>query len=157
MLSAVLGLPARRVYIKFNIPSSIIDSSTVVRATLLLNQLPATGLDPTDTVKLLPQVVLAGSAVNDPAKAAQIIGTISADTLKLTPGGSGRRNVELARAFTLWHTMRPDSLPRAIVLRSLTEGNSPLEVRFSSSEDINAALRPQLRISFTNKVPLGLP
>ncbi len=151
------GLPARRVYIKFDIPSSIIDSSTVVRATLLLNQLPATGLDPTDTVKLLPQVVLAGSAVTDPAKAAQIIGTISADTLKLTPGGSGRRNVELARAFTLWHTMRPDSLPRAIVLRSLTEGNSPLEVRFSSSEDINAALRPQLRISFTNKVSLGLP
>ena len=151
------GLPARRVYIKFNIPSSIIDSSTVVRATLLLNQLPATGLDPTDTVRLLPQVVLAGSAVTDPAKAAQIIGTISSDTLKLTPGGSGRRNVELARAFTLWHTMQPDSLPRAIVLQSLTEGNSPLEVRFSSSEDLNAALRPQLRISFTNKVPLGLP
>ena len=153
---SVGGLPARRVYILFNIPSNIIDSSTIIRATLLLNQLPNTGIDATDTVALLPQVVLAGRAVTDPAKAAQIIGAISVDTLKLEPGGSGPANVELARAFTLWHTQKPDTLPRAIILRSISEGNSPLEVRFSSSEDI-AALRPRLRISFTSKVPLGLP
>jgi hypothetical protein len=153
---AVGGLPARRVYIRFNIPDSIIDSATVVRATLLLNQLPNTAIDPTDTVLLLPEVVLAGTAVRDPAKAAQIIGTISVDTLRLTPGGSGVKNVELARAFTLWHTQSPDSLPRAIVLKSLTEGNTAIELRFSSSEDI-AALRPRLRISYTAKVPLGLP
>jgi len=153
---AVGGLPARRVYILFNIPSNIIDSSTIVRATLLLNQLPNTAIDPTDTVFVLPQVVLAGKAVTDPAKAAQIIGSISVDTLKLKPGGSGATNVELARAFTLWHTQRPDTLPRAIVLKSVTEGNSPLELRFSSSEDV-VALRPRLRISYTSKVPLGLP
>jgi hypothetical protein len=153
---AVGGLPARRVYIRFNIPDSIIDSATVVRATLLLNQLPNGAIDPTDTVLLLPEVVLAGTAVIDPAKAAQIIGTISVDTLRLTPGGSGIKNVELARAFTLWHTQSPDSLPRAIVLKSLTEGNTAIELRFSSSEDI-AALRPRLRISYTAKVPLGLP
>jgi hypothetical protein len=150
------GLPARRVYVRFNIPDSIIDSATVVRATLLLNQLPNNAIDPTDTVLLLPEVALAGTAVKDPAKAAQIIGSISVDTLRLTPGGSGIKNVELARAFTLWHTESPDSLPRAIVLKSLTEGNTAIELRFSSSEDI-AALRPRLRISYTAKVPLGLP
>ena len=153
---AVGGLPARRVYILFNIPSSIIDSSTVVRATLLLNQLPNNAIDPTDTVFVLPQVVLAGKAVTDPAKAAQIIGSISVDTLKLKPGSSGTANVELARAFTLWHTQQPDTLPRAIVLKSVVEGNSPLELRFSSSEDV-VALRPRLRISYTKTVPLGLP
>jgi hypothetical protein len=153
---AVGGLPARRVYILFNIPSSIIDSSTVVRATLLLNQVPNNAIDPTDTVFILPQVVLAGKAVTDPAKAAQIIGSISVDTLKLKPGGSGLTNVELARAFTLWHTQQPDTLPRAIVLKSVVEGNSPLELRFSSSEDV-VALRPRLRISYTKTVPLGLP
>lgn len=153
---SVGGLPARRVYILFNIPSNIIDSSTVVRATLLLNQLPNNAIDATDTVALLPQVVLAGRAVTDPAKAAQIIGSISTDTLRLQPGGSGITNVELAQAFALWHTQKPDTLARAIVLRSIAEGNSPLELRFSSSEDI-AALRPRLRISFTSKVPLGLP
>jgi hypothetical protein len=154
---AIGGLPARRVYIQFNIPSQYIDSVTVVRATLLLNQLPLIGLDPTDTVKLQPQVVLAGRAVSDPVKAAQIIGDFNVDTLKVIPGGSGRKNVELARAFALWRTVRPDTLPRAIVLKAVTEGNSPLEIRFSSSEDLIAALRPQLRISYTNKVPLGLP
>jgi hypothetical protein len=153
---AVGGLPARRVYILFNIPSNIIDSSTVVRATLLLNQLPNMAIDPTDTVFVLPQIVLAGKAVTDPAKAAQIIGGITVDTLKLKPGGSGSTNVELASAFTLWHTQKPDTLPRAIVLKSVIEGNSPLELRFSSSEDV-VALRPRLRISYTSKVPLGLP
>lgn len=155
-LLAVGGLPARRVYIRFNIPDSIIDSATVVRATLLLNQLPNNAIDPTDTILLLPQVALAGPAVTDPGKAAQILGSFSVDTLRLTPGGSGIKNVELARAFTLWHTQSPDSLPRAIVLKSLTEGNTAIELRFSSSEDI-AALRPRLRISYTAKVQLGLP
>jgi len=154
---AVGGLPARRVYIMFDIPSNIIDSSTIIRATLLLNQLPNTGIDPTDTVAFLPQVVLAGKAVTDPAKAAQIIGSISIDTLRLRPGDSGPANVELASAFIVWRTVKPDTLPRAIVLKSVSEGNSPLELRFSSSEDVVAALRPRLRISFTSKVPLRLP
>jgi hypothetical protein len=150
------GLPARRVYIRFDIPSRIIDSTTIVRATLLLNQLRNGAIDPTDTVAILPQLVLAGKAVTDPAKAAQIIASIGVDTLKLRPGDSGLTNVELARAFSLWHTQRPDTLPRAIVLKSVSEGNSPLEIRFSSSKDV-AALRPRLRISYTSQVPLGLP
>jgi hypothetical protein len=154
---AVGGLPARRVYIMFDIPSNIIDSSTIIRATLLLNQLPNTGIDPTDTVAFLPQVVLAGKAVTDPAKAAQIIGAISIDTLRLRPGDAGPANVELASAIAIWRTVKPDTLSRAIVLKSVSEGNSPLELRFSSSEDVVAALRPRLRISFTSKVPLRLP
>jgi hypothetical protein len=153
---AVGGLPPRRVYLRFDIPSFLIDSSTVVRATLLLNQIANPALDPTDTVLILPQAVLAGPAVTDPEKAAQIIANISVDTLKLQPGKSGPTNVELAAAFSLWRTQQPDTLPRAIVLKSVAEGNSPIELRFSSSEDV-AALRPRLRISYTSRVPLGLP
>jgi hypothetical protein len=151
------GLPARRIYFRFNIPSNIIDSSTVVRATLLLNQISNSALDPTDTVSLVPQVVLAGRVVTDPEKASQIIASISADTLTLRPGDSGVTNVELARAFTLWRTTQPDTLPRAIVLRAVREGLVPLELRFSSSEDVNPALRPKLRISYHSSVRLGLP
>jgi len=153
---AVGGLPPRRAYFLFNIPSKIIDSATVVRATLLLNQLPNGSIDPTDTVRLLPAVSLAGRAVTDPVKAAQIVAGVSVDTLRIRPGDSGLVNVELAQAFSLWHTQKPDTLPRAIILKSITEGFSPLEIRFSSSEDV-AALRPRLRISYTSKVPLGLP
>ena len=153
------GLPARRVYLRFDIPSRIIDSATVVRATLLLNQLPNAALDPGDTLLVLPQISLAGEAVADPTKAAQIISAIprlELDTLKLKPGDAGITNVELAPAFSLWRTQPADTLPRAIVLRSFGEAGSPLEIRFSSSEDV-AALRPRLRISYTSRVPLGIP
>ena len=153
---AVGGLPPTRIYVRFNIPLNIIDSSTVVRATLLLNQIPNTSIDPGDTVRLLPGLVLAGNAVKDPAKAAQIATDIALDTVLLTPGGSGVKSVELARAFAAWRTQSPDTTARALVLRSLTEGSSPLEVSFSSSEAA-IGLRPQLRISFTPRVPLGLP
>ena len=153
---AVGGLPPRRVYVRFDIPSKLIDSSTIVRATLLLNQISNPAIDAGDTIKVVPQVVLAGSAVTDPTKAAQINANISADTLRLTAGHAGAVDVELAQAFTLWRTQKPDTLPRAIVMKAAPEGTSPIELRFSSSEDI-AALRPRLRISYTNRVPLGLP
>ena len=48
------GLPARRVYMRFNIPSFLIDSVDVVRATLLLTQI-RTSIDPGDTVLVTPQ------------------------------------------------------------------------------------------------------
>ena len=153
---ALGGLPPRRVYIRFNIPATIIDSATVVRATLLLNQIPNAALDPTDTVLILPALVLAGKAVTDPSKAAQIVADAALDTLRVRPGDSGVTQVELARAFTVWRTQSPDTTARAIVLKTLSEGNSPLEIRFSSSEDV-IALRPRLRISYTSRVPVGLP
>jgi len=154
---AVGGFPPRRVYVRFDIPANIIDSTTVVRATLLLNQIPNPLLDPTDTVFILPQVVLAGPAVTDPTKASQVIADISSDTAKVRPGDAGLTSIEMARAFGIWRTQKPDTLPRAIILKSLNEGNTPLEVRFSSSKDVSAILRPRLRISYTSRVPLRIP
>jgi hypothetical protein len=150
------GFPARRAYLRFDIPKRIIDSTSVVRATLLLNQIPNNALDPNDSIAVLPHLVLAANAVTDPTKASQVIAEIAVDTVYMKPGASGIQLVELARAFTFWRTQDPEKSPRAIVLRSLSEGRSPLEFRFSSSE-APAALRPRLRISYTTRVPLGLP
>jgi hypothetical protein len=150
------GIPVRRSVFRFDIPSSIIDSSTIIRATLLLNQISNPMLDPTDTVFVLPQISLAGSAVTDPTKAAQLVTALGIDTVKVRPGDSGPVLVELANAFPVWKTLKPSETPRVIVLRSRDEGVSPLQVRFHSLEAA-PALRPRLRISFTNEVPLGLP
>ena len=150
------GLPARRTYIRFNIPPSIIDSSNVVRATLLLNQIANTSLDPGDTIFLVPQIVVAGAVVTDPVRASQVISEGALDTLKVRAGDSGEKQIELVRAIPFWRSQRPEVTPRAIVIRTLAEGNSPLEARFSPLE-AQAGLRPRLRISFTPRAPLGLP
>ncbi|HEU4747455.1 MAG TPA: hypothetical protein VFS56_03070 [Gemmatimonadaceae bacterium] len=150
------GIPVRRTYFRFDIPPGIRDSSTIIRATLLLNQVPNPLLDPTDTLFVLPQLVLAGAAVTDPAKAAQITTALGIDTLKVRPGDTGPILVELGPAFQVWRAVKPAETPHAIVLRSSSEGTSPLQVRFSSLEAA-PALRPRLRISFTEEVPLGLP
>jgi hypothetical protein len=153
---AVGGLPPRRVYFRFDIPASIVDSATVVRATLILNQLSNPALDPTDSVLIVPHLVVAGAVVTDPTRASQVVTEIFGDTLTMRPGNAGATNVELARAFGIWQTQRPDTLPRAIVLRAVREGASPLEIRFASTEDVSA-LRPRLRISYTSQVPLRIP
>ena len=150
------GIPVRRAYFRFDIPSSILDSSTIIRATLLLNQVPNPLLDPTDTVFVLPHIALAGVAVTDPAKAAQITTALGIDTVHVRPGDAGLTLIEVASAFQFWRTFKATETPHAIVLRSRNEGTSPLQVRFSSLEAA-PALRPRLRISFTNEVPLGLP
>ncbi len=150
------GIPPRRGYMRFDIPANLLDSSTVIRATLLLNQIPNPLLDPTDSVLVIPLVGVAGVAVEDPTKAAQIFTDVGLDTLRTRAGDSGLKLVELGRAFVVWRSLKPAETPHAIVLRTQSEGRSPLEVRFSSLEAA-PNLRPRLRISYTSDVPLGLP
>lgn len=150
------GLPARRVYMRFNVPAFLIDSVDVIRATLLLTQLPNPGLDEADTLAIVPLVSLATVAVTDVAKAAQITAGALTDTVRLVPGGSGVRSFEVASIVSLWRAQRVTETPRALILISSSEGNSPLEARFYS---IEAApdLRPRLRISYSTRKSTGLP
>lgn len=150
------GLPARRVYMRFNIPAFIIDSVDVVRATLLLTQQPNLTIDPGDTVSIIPHVSLAAAAVTDIAKAAQITAIANTDTLHVTPGGSGLRSLEIANIINVWRTQSSTDTPRAIVLLSTLEGTSPLEARFFPVE-ASAAQRPRLRISYSARKSTGLP
>ena len=150
------GLPARRVYMRFNIPQFIIDSVDVVRATLLLTQQPNVGLDPGDTIRIVPTVGLAANTVTDIAKAAQIAATVSADTLKVTPAGSGLKTLELASVIALWRTQVASETPRSLILVSTLEGTSPLEARFYPAEAA-PDLRPRLRISYSSRKSTGLP
>ena len=150
------GLPARRSYLRFNVPASITDSSDIVRASLLLTQIPNLQIDPTDTVFIVPHVVLATTAVTDVSKAAQISALASADTLKANPGASGLKTLEIAQIIRLWRGQTATNTPRAIVLISTREGESPLEARFYSIEG-TPAQRPKLRITYSTRKSKGLP
>lgn len=150
------GLPARRVYMRFNIPAFIIDSVDVVRATLLLTQQPNVSIDATDTVQIIPQVGLAAASVTDIAKAAQIAISVDTDTLRVTPGGSGLRMIEVANLIAVWRSQKVAETPRSLVLISTLEGTSPLEARFFPAEAA-PELRPRLRISYSSRKSTGLP
>jgi hypothetical protein len=150
------GLPPKRVYMRFELPAFITDSVDVVRATLLLTQLPNTTIDPGDTVLIVPMVSLAGIAITDLSKASQITAVASTDTLRVVPGGSGLRSIEISNLVTLWRTQKPEDTPRAVVLVATEEGTSPLEARFYSSEAA-PELRPRLRISYSPRRSTGLP
>jgi hypothetical protein len=150
------GLPPTRIYMRFEIPSFIVDSSTVVRAALVLTQIPNRTIDPGDSIRVSPALVLAAQAVTDPTKASQILAEIALNPLNVAVGDSGQKTIELAPAFGFWRGLDATSTPRAIVLRSAEEGVSPLQARFFSIE-APAALRPKLLISYVRKTPLGLP
>jgi len=150
------GLPASRVYMRFNVPAFLIDSVDVVRATLLLTQIPNLSLDPADSMSIVPNLSLAGGVVTDVAKASQIIAVVNTDTLAVVPGGSGLKTLEVATVIGLWRLQVATETPRALVLISTREGQSALQSRFYS---IEAApdLRPRLRISYSARKSTGLP
>ena len=80
------GLPAKRINMRFDIPSYSVDSSTVVRAALVLTQIPNRNMDPGDSVIVSPALVLAAKAVTDPTKAAQILAEIALSPLRVAVG-----------------------------------------------------------------------
>lgn len=153
------GLPARRTYMRFLIPSSILDSSSVVRATLLLEQIPNPGFGPLDTVPVVTHLGIAGSAITDPELAARLIAAAEftvIDTLRVAANAGGAREIDVAPVLRIWRAQGDSVGPRAIILRSGREGISAAQAWFHSAE-ATATLRPRLRISYTPANPFGLP
>lgn len=155
------GLPGRRSYLRFNLPAGIIDSTTVVRATLRLTQRPFAVGDLKDTIIVNAQVVLAGPAVTDLRRASDIIagaGLFVLDSLALVPRDSGQRNIEMYNLVRSWagQTGVLNSPPRAVVLKARDESLTPMEAWFFGSKAA-AALRPTMRISYIPKSEFGRP
>ena len=155
------GNPGRRPYLRFNIPSHIVDSSTIVRATLILTQRPLPYGDLRDTMTIQAQVVLAGPQVTDLRRAADIIsapGLDVNDSLLVSPRDSGQKTLDMFLLLRAWRTQ--DGLlyppPRALVLRASPENVLPFEASFFNSLSA-PSLRPQMRISYVPSITFGVP
>jgi hypothetical protein len=155
------GNPGRRAYLRFNIPSHIVDSSTIVRATLTLTQRPIPYGDQRDTMTIQPQVVLAGPGVTDLRRAANIIsapGLDVGDSLLITPRDSGQVTVDMFLLLRAWKVQ--DALlyppPRALVLRASPENVLPFEASFFNTLS-PASLRPSMHISYIPSITFGIP
>jgi hypothetical protein len=153
------GVPSRRTFLRFDLPSRIIDSTTVVRASLLLTQSPNRRLDQGDSVYLYPVAVLASPAVTDIGTLLGFLGSsgqFGLDSLSLTPGDTGVKSFEIVGLVRAWHMQPTTVVPRTVAIRSGAEGQLPAQFDFFSTRAI-AALRPRLRITYVPQTSFGVP
>lgn len=154
---AIGGVPAHRAYLRLTIPPRLVDSVTVVRASLVMTQTPVRGrTDDTVRVALQPNVSIARPVI-EPGRAALLVRSVPGleDRVR-APQDSGIVRFELAGTIPFWRTAPEDQLPRALVIRSSREGHFPSEFYFFSSE-APANLRPRLEISYVPRVDFSLP
>jgi hypothetical protein len=153
------GVPSRRVYLKFNVPSRIIDSTSIVRASLLVTQTPNRRLNPRDSIFIFPVPIVSAPAVTDFKTSLQFLGAVGSlglDSLKLAPGDSGVRSFEIVGLVRTWRQTDSTVSPRTLALRSGVEGQAPGEIDFFSTRAGNA-VKPRLRITYVPTTTTGLP
>ena len=157
---AVGGVAGARTYLQFNLPTLLVDSVQVVRASLLLNQLQSRVVaSSSDSMALLVNPILAGSQVTDVGTIVNFAGSgvnIGLDSVRLVPNSPGLRSIELVDLFRAWREVGTKNSNRAIVLRAKQEASSAAEIDFVSNEGA-LALRPRIRITYVPRRGFGLP
>jgi hypothetical protein len=144
------GSPSARALLRFAVPAQILDSSTIVRATLILVGVePAIGA-PGDTVQLIAQGVAADVGAKSP-----LVGVAQEDLLaRLVPlavGASDTARFDITSLVLRWAA--DTTRARAIMVRAVPEGNAFAEGRFGSSA--SAGARPALQLTYVPPLRLG--
>jgi len=163
-VTPVGGLPSSRVYFRFNLPSSLIDSSTtIVRATLIYHQMPDPTFSDSDSLQLIPRVVIAAPLVTDISKAALLLAEPTTIPLLAQKANTNQARADTivlvsraASIVSLWRTEGPVIMQRAIVLQSSGEGKDPRRFLLYSNTAADS-LRPRLHLTFIPRSGFGLP
>ncbi len=157
---AVGGVAGARVYMRFDIPSIVLDSVQVVRASLELTQLtPRSPGANSDSLTLGAFPVLANPGVADVRTAADFLGAgtvYNVPPVTLKTGDSGLRTLQLIKVVQLWQAVGTTNNTRALVLRVQQEAGSVSELNFVSLEG-PAAQRPRLHLTYVPRRGFGLP
>ncbi len=152
------GFPAYRTYFRVSLPKAITDSSTIVRAEILLTQRPSKYANVSDSVTLLPLVPTSTHAITDIRRIIDLSADgifASLDSTRLVPRDSGLRAINVLSLARSWTPLAPD-VPRGIAFRIGVEGAQPAELRFFSSEAA-PELRPRLRITYLPRTESSVP
>ncbi|HET7583380.1 MAG TPA: hypothetical protein VFK13_00600 [Gemmatimonadaceae bacterium] len=153
---AVGGLPSSRIYYSFDLPPRILDSTTVVRASLLVTQQRASGPGSTARLPIHFRQVGVGPTV-EPGKAVLLpsaLPAVAPDTL--VPADSGRVRLEMVDIVRGWAGTDSTKLQHAIVITSDFETISPSRILFFSNE-ADPSVRPRLQVTFVPNTSAGLP
>jgi hypothetical protein len=154
------GLPAARVYLRFDLPLWLTDSVGVLKAELELTQDPVRGMSDLDTLSINTHLVLAGTAITEERRAATLLSPadLYVPTRKVVPSDTGLVTIALGTQLRRWRREGISiQIPQALVLRSSQEGASPLAARFFGFNATDPTLRPRLRVSYTPNTIFGRP
>ncbi|HTR76662.1 MAG TPA: hypothetical protein VMH39_01070 [Gemmatimonadaceae bacterium] len=151
--------PWRRLYLRFALPRSIVDSTAIIRATLMLTQRPnRNAVAAGDSITVFPSTILSSPVVQDITAALQFAtpAPFPLGTDTVTPRDSGLRRLEIVNLVRAWEGV-PDSVtPRVVAIQVVTEGNFAGAVDFYSL-CAPASVRPQIRLTYVPKPKLGFP
>ncbi len=144
------NLPSARAIVRFTLPRAIVESATVVRATLLLTPLrPATGR-PGERFAIEALAVLrdfSGKSVLFLDEATRGLGVV-------TTGSTDTIPIEIGPIVRFWR-VAGDSVPRAIILRNLDESVTLGEIQVGRGNA--GALAPRLRLTYVPRYRFGVP
>ena len=162
---AVGGLPSSRVYMRFDLPSVLIDSSTtIVRAALILHQRGDSIFANPDSISLNPRVVIASPIVTDVSKAVLLLADVTTVPLhgtRVNPAETRSDTISLvsraASVVSLWRTEGPQRMQRAIVLQSSSEGHDARRFLIYSNTALPDTLRPRMHLTYIPRSGFGLP
>jgi hypothetical protein len=164
-VTPVGGLPSSRLYLRFNLPTALIDSSTtIVRATLLLHQRGDPTFNDVDSISINTRVVIASPADTDVSKSALLLAeptTVPIQAVRMNPNETRTDSIVLvsksASIVTLWRAEGPLLMQRAIVLQSTGEGRDPRRFLIYTNTAADTSLRPHLHLTYIPRSGFGLP
>ena len=144
------GAPASRTMLRFDLPRRIADSSTVVRATLVLVPTgPVLGA-PGDSLAVIAQGLAADVGAKSPLQG------IPADSVSLRVGflrvgAADTVRLDVTDLVIGW--TQDSTRPRAFAVRALPEGGSVAALRMGART--SGAARPRLHVTFVPPLTLG--
>ena len=159
-LLQVGGYPSARSYLRFELPRRFVDSSTIVRAELLVTQVATPHARATDSLFVETLIPTSSSIVTDIRRILDFSvpsAFVGIDSTKFKPAEVGVKSINVLGIVRNWRLLSAE-IPRAIGLRVAQEGAEPTDVRFYSTEGApTPAQRPRLRITYLPRTEFALP
>lgn len=145
------GEPSARAFIRFDLPKRILDSATVVRATLEMTPaIPIPGL-PNDPALLETRAVLSDLGPKSPLTGDALL--ITQDTLPI--GSTDTVKIEVTRVVQLWQ--QSAERPQEVSILLKPEAASFTRTLFGSTSPDSPVGAPRLRITYLLAFPFESP
>lgn len=148
---AIGGIPTARATLRLALPKVVVDSESIVRATLLFNTVGAAGGFARDSFYLLAEPVVRDYGV----KSVLWPDSSVSGKVLVHQGQSGPVELDIAPILRFWGTTVGDSTPRLVVVRVYPEGAILGAVNFASR--VAGAPGPQLRVTYVKPYTFGVP